>query len=170
MTECIFTLEHVTNGFILSTKSIKEVVTEDKIAQRIGEILNIAGLKQSKGACVFRVESCTQENDEIYNSPVKEGIMKAKKKFYNFNKPENGTLAFLIKDDNGESHFEFIDKDADEISTQIGVKVGEKDGVHILKLDVRKETRKLIAKFKPRVVEMTEDAIMEWYNRSNAPM
>lgn len=167
MTDTKLNIEHIKNGYILDSKDGREVVPEEKICQRIGELLGIPGLKQSAGRCIMHVQICTMEEDSMINVPIKDDVMKARKRYYDFFKPDDGTLAFLVKEPDGGAHFLFICKDADDISLQLGMKAGEKDGIHVLTLDARKETRKMIASFKPRVIDMTDDEIMAWYNRSN---
>lgn len=171
-----FTLERVENGYILKCKEEstglsqeakwrKEIVTDDKIDQRIGHLLHLDTMKKEVPLTFF-VEAIT-ENTYKFDDDVKpDELMKAKLQFYQYqlkNYREDQVLALKIPDSNT---IEIYGSNAEKLSINDSSYLIRVMGIHMMRFMDNKEGRKLLGTFRPQVtlLTVTEEKMLEWYN------
>lgn len=171
-----FTLERVENGYILKCKEEstglsqeakwrKEIVTDDKIDQRIGHLLHLDTMKKEVPLTFF-VEAIT-ENTYKFDDDVKpDELMKAKLQFYQYqlkNYREDQVLALKILDSNT---IEIYGSNAEKLSINDSSYLIRVMGIHMMRFMDNKEGRKLLGTFRPQVtlLTVTEEKMLEWYN------
>ena len=171
-----FTLERVENGYILKCKEEstglsqeakwrKEIVTDDKIDQRIGHLLNLDTMKKEVPLNFF-IAAIT-ENTYKFDDDVKpDELMKAKLQFYQYqlkNYREDQVLALKIPDSNT---IEIYGSNAEKLSINDSSYLIRVMGIHMMRFMDNKEGRKLLGTFRPQVtlLTVTEEKMLEWYN------
>lgn len=170
-----FTLERVENGYILKCKEEstglsqeakwrKEIVTDDKIDQRIGHLLHLDTTKKEVPLTFF-VEAIT-ENTYKFDDDVKpDELMKAKLQFYQYqlkNYREDQVLALKIPDSNT---IEIYGSNAEKLSINDSSYLIRVMGIHMMRFMDNKEGRKLLGTFRPQVTLLTisEEKMLDWY-------
>ena len=159
----MFTLERVRNGYILTTKEEtgspkeavyrKEVVTEDKIHSRIGQLLHLDTMT-NEHPVVFHVEAVSQNAYQPVNNVMRDDMAEAKLAFIHFcsGNIHDGSVICLRLNDTAA-------KKDDYPIAYVG-------GIPALSFPNTKEGKKsLTALFpRPRLIETTNQQVSEWYN------
>ena len=170
-----FTLERVENGYILKCKEEstglsqeskwrKEIVTDDKIDQRIGHLLHLDTMKKEVPLTFF-VEAITENTYKIDDDVKPDELMKAKLQFYQYqlkNYREDQVLALKIPDSNT---IEIYGSNAEKLSINDSSHLIRVMGIHMMRFMDNKEGRKLLGTFRPQVtlLTVTEEKMLGWY-------
>ena len=171
----MFTLERVRNGYILTTKEEtgspkeavyrKEVVTEDKIHSRIGQLLHLDTMT-NEHPVVFHVEAVSQNAYQPVNNVMRDDMAEAKLAFIHFcsGNIHDGSVICLRFNDTDTigvygAEVETAAKKDDYPIAYVG-------GIPALSFPNTKEGKKsLTALFpRPRLIETTNQQVSEWYN------
>ena len=156
-----FTLERVENGYILTAKENtgslsqepkfrKEVVAEDKISSRVGQLLNLEAMTKER-PLLFHIEA------------VNEGTIKSK------NIPADTVLVLQLTDTHA---IEVCGDKAEKIAKENDISITRSGGIPILRLPDNKDGKKLLASFckRPQLLTTTEKEILQWYNEHQVVM
>lgn len=170
-----FTLERVDNGYILAAKEEtgsltqeaefrKEVVTEDKIHARIGQLLHPDALMKEHPV-VFRVEAISENTYKTDENIQVEGLMEAKLAFAHFKSkglPADTILALLIED---TKMIEVYGLEAERMAARNNIKVVRSSGIPMLRFPNSKDGQKHLASLGTRMTLMnvTQEQILQWY-------
>ena len=170
-----FTLERVDNGYILSYKetgdtikqnpSRKEVVTEENIQVRIGQLLRLDTLKKSL-PIVFHVEAISEcANKTGDGSTAYDNSIEVKLAFYNFKKRDiapNELLVLHIIDDDSVNIY---GPEADNFALNNGMKCARIGKVPVLQFNNSKEGKKIVSQGGRRInwIDATEESIKNWH-------
>ena len=150
----LFTLERVQNGYILTAKEDtgsltkeaefhKEVVTEDKINHRIGQLLHLDKMNNEQPV-VFYVEHVSEKTYKNENEKEEpDNLMEAKLTFVHFNIPKksDGVLVLNVISRSGKVPF--------------------------LRFPDNAESKRAIAGYcngRTNLMAITTDKIIKWYN------
>ena len=160
-----FTLERVENGYILTAKENtgsmsqepkfrKEVVAEDKISSRVGQLLNL--------------EAMTKTESDV---PA-DHVMEAKLAFVHIkskNIPADTVLVLQLTDTHA---IEVCGDKAEKIAKENDISITRSGGIPILRLPDNKDGKKLLASFckRPQLLTTTEKEILQWYNEHQVVM
>ena len=139
-----FILERVRNGYILTAKEEtgglkeaefrKEVVSEDKINARIGQMLHLAAMAKEHPV-VFHVEAVGESTYQMANERSSDELTEAKLAYVHINSKD-------IKDG---SIMSILNKDTDSIVVY-GIKTALAAGGHTLPLLSRQPSRRALAR------------------------
>ena len=157
-----FTLERVDNGYILSSKEEtgsltqeatfrKEVVAEDKIHSRIGQLLHPDALVKEHPV-VFRVEAVSENTYKSEEGVQVESLMEAKLAFAHFkskNIPPGTVLALLVED---TKSIEFYGLEAEKIAEMNNLKV------------IRSQKHLASLCTNMTVMNTSHEKILQWYS------
>lgn len=170
-----FTLERVDNGYILAAKEEtgslpqeaefrKEVVTEDKIHARIGQLIHPDALMKEHPV-VFRVEAISENTYKTEEIIQVEGLMEAKLAFAHFKSkglPADTILALLIED---TRMIEVYGLEAERLAARNNIKVVRSSGIPMLRFPNSKDGQKHLASLGTRMTLMnvTQEQILQWY-------
>lgn len=168
-----FTLERVDNGYILSYKetgdtikqntSHKEVITEDKISTRIGQLLKLDTMKKLM-PIVFHVEVVSESIYKESSDTSYENNIEVKLAFYNFKKRDiapNDLLVLHLADDDSVNIY---GPEAELFAKTINMKCARVGKVPVLQFNNSKEGKKIVSQSSRRVnwVEADEETIRKW--------
>lgn len=172
----LFTLEHVENGYILTAKEEsaglsqeatykKEVVAEDKINSRIGQLLHLDAMVKERPV-VFHVEAVNKGTYDMGEKVLPDDNMEAKLAYVHFKSKDTdseGIVVLLIKD---TQCLEVYGADAEKLAKQNNLKLLRAGGIPFLRFPNTKEGNKLFYSYCPklRLMEVTLAAIQEWYD------
>ena len=177
-----FTLERVDNGYILTAKEEtgsltqeaefrKEVVTEDKIHARIGQLIHPDALMKEHPV-VFRVEAISENTYKTEEIIQVEGLMEAKLTFAHFKSkglPADTILALLIED---TRMIEVYGLEAERLAARNNIKVVRSSGIPMLRFPNSKDGQKHLASLGTRMTLMnvTQEQIVQWYDSHQVEM
>ena len=180
-----FTLERVENGYILKCREEsssltqepqyrKEVVTEDKIDQRIGHLLRLDSMKKEI-PLMFYVEAVTENAYKPDEEGKMDDLLKAKLTFYLFKSKgyrDDKILALQVSD---SGTIEVYGGNAEKLSLANDLTLTKASGISLLRFPSTKDGRKLVGGFRPQVtlLEVSEKDVMDWYlahRLSNIPL
>lgn len=172
-----FTIERVENGYILTTKSessgitqepkyLKEIVTEDKIRNRIGELLHLDALKKEYPV-VFHVEAVSESAYKQEDTYGKDELIEAKLAYAHFHSRTNAEdcfTALLIEDDNV---IELYANDALSIAKANDLRIARIGGVAVLSFPNTKDGKKMLASCCPKanLIQAEKSTILSWYEQ-----
>ena len=162
-----FTLERVENGYILTAKENtgslsqepkfrKEVVAEDKISSRVGQLLNLEAMTKER-PLLFHVEAVNEGTYKTEGDVPADHVMEAK-------------LAFVhIKSKNIPADTVLVLQLTDTHSIEV---CGDKAEKPVLRLPDNKDGKKLLASFcnRPQLLTTTQKEILQWYNEHKVVM
>ena len=170
-----FTLEHVDNGYILSAKEEtgsltqeatfrREVVTEEKIHARIGQLFHPDALMKEHPV-VFRVEAISENTYKTEENIQVEGLMEAKLTFAHFKSkglPADTILALLIED---TKMIEVYGLEAERMAARNNIKVVRSSGIPMLRFPNTKDGQKHLASMGTRMtlINVSQEQILQWY-------
>lgn len=170
-----FTLEHVENGYILTAKENsvalsqeaeykKEVVADDKINARIGQLLHLDVMKKERPV-VFRIEAVNVNTYDMDESVRQDDMMEAKLAYSHFVSKDmgaEGVVVLLIEDSN---MLEVYGTDAERIAMTNSLKLLRAGGIPFLRFPNTKEGNKLFCSYCPkqRLMQASLKTIAEWY-------
>lgn len=169
-----FTLERVDNGYILTAKEEsgglaegnfrKEVVVDDKINARIGQLLRLDIMKKERPVA-FRVEAVGEGTYKKENEIPSDELMEAKLAFVHFNSKglDANTILSLLIDD--AQVIEIYGTEAEKIARSNDLPLSKIGGIPILRFPNNKDGKKALASYAPRttLMKITQKEVKEWY-------
>lgn len=173
----LFTLERVQNGYILTAKEDtgsltkeaefrKEVVTEDKINHRIGQLLHLDKMNNEQPV-VFYVEHVSEKTYKNENEKEEpDDLMEAKLTFVHFNIPKksDGVLVLNVTD---SKTLEIIGKEAEDVAKANNLVISRSGKVPFLRFPDDAESKRAIAGYcngRTNLMAITTEKIIKWYN------
>ncbi|MEL4865082.1 MULTISPECIES: hypothetical protein [Bacteroides] len=172
----LFTLERVENGYILTSKEEggsltkeaefrKEVVIEDKINARIGQLLHLDKMNKEQPV-VFYVEHVNENTYKSETEVEPDATMDAKLHFIHFNAPKknDGTLVLHIKDTN---QLEIYGAEAEAIAKANNLALLRSVKTPYLRFAASVEGKKALAAYcngRLSLMEVTTSQISKWYS------
>lgn len=171
-----FILERVENGFILTSKSAssptikKEIVAEDRISARIGELLAFGSLKKGCTQKYYfdtvSFDPKTSPNDPA-NYAITDELFAAKYCFYNFRRQDLKDGSILCINDKDTGDIEIFGTEAEKIFQKMDLTVVRKFGIPVIFFKNDKNGKMCLTKYAGRVtmVELTQKEILEWYHK-----
>lgn len=170
-----FTLERVHNGYILTAKEEtgslkdatyrKEVVAEDKINARIGQMLHLDAMVKEHPV-VFHVEAVGESTYQMVNDKQSsDELTEAKLAYVHINgrNIKNGSiLSLLIKD---TDTIEVYGIDAERAAKNNDIPLSRVNGVPLLSFPNTKDGKKLLSSCFGRTLltEISTEQLMTWY-------
>ena len=171
----MFTLERVRNGYILTTKEEtgspkeavyrKEVVTEDKIHSRIGQLLRLDTMT-NEHPVVFHVEAVSQNAYQPVNNVMRDDMAEAKLAFIHFSSGNIHDGSVICLRFNDTDTIEVYGAEVETAAKKDDYPIAYVGGIPALSFPNTKEGKKsLTALFpRPRLIETTNQQVSEWYN------
>lgn len=169
-----FTLERVHNGYILTAKEEtgglkeavyrKEVVIEDKINTRIGQMLHLDAMVKEHPV-VFHVEAVGETTYDIATEHTSNDIAEAKLAYVHINSKDikdGSVLALLITDSN---IIEVYGMEAERTAKVNNLPLVRMNGIPLLRFPNTKEGKKALANYFGRTLltEISCQKLSEWY-------
>jgi len=175
-----FTLEKVTNGYILTSKKetgslahdtefMKEIVTEDKINSRIGQLLHLDKMLPEKPR-VFYVEAVREGVYKNDPNTVPDASLDARREFAHFHSGKNSEgwcLALQITD---TGFIEVYGDQAVTIAESNNLPIKRKGTTPYLQFPDNKDGKKMLASYcsnQLRLLTVTSTQITKWYEEHN---
>lgn len=171
-----FTLERVHNGYILTAKEEtgglkeaayrKEVVMEDKINTRIGQMLHLDAMVKEHPV-VFHVEAVGETTYDIATEHASNDITEAKLAYVHINSKDikdGSVLALLITDTN---IIEVYGMEAERAAKVNNLPLVRMNGIPLLRFPNTKDGKKALANYFGRTLltEISCKKLSEWYER-----
>lgn len=171
-----FTLERVHNGYILTAKEEtgglkeaayrKEVVMEDKINTRIGQMLHLDAMEKEHPV-VFHVEAVGETTYDIATEHTSNDITEAKLAYVHINSKDikdGSVLALLITDTN---IIEVYGMEAERAAKVNNLPLVRMNGIPLLRFPNTKDGKKALANYFGRTLltEISCKKLSEWYER-----
>lgn len=171
-----FTLERVHNGYILTAKEEtgglkeaayrKEVVMEDKINTRIGQMLHLDAMVKEHPV-VFHVEAVGETTYDIATEHTSNDITEAKLAYVHINSKDikdGSVLALLITDTNV---IEVYGIEAERAAKVNNLPLVRMNGIPLLRFPNTKDGKKALANYFGRTLltEISCKKLSEWYER-----
>lgn len=171
-----FTLERVHNGYILTAKEEtgglkeaayrKEVVMEDKINTRIGQMLHLDAMVKEHPV-VFHVEAVGETTYDIATEHTSNDITEAKLAYVHINSKDikdGSVLALLITDTN---IIEVYGIEAERAAKVNNLPLVRMNGIPLLRFPNTKDGKKALANYFGRTLltEISCKKLSEWYER-----
>lgn len=175
-----FTLERVHNGYILTAREEnsglketayrKEVVLEDKINARIGQMLHLETMVKERPV-VFRVEAVSETTYQNVSEYPADNLTEAKLAYVHFNSKDikdGAALSLLIKD---TDFIEVYGLDAERAAKKNNLPLSRVNGIPLLCFPNTKEGKKALASYfaRTRLAEISIKQLTEWYAAHKVP-
>ena len=170
-----FTLERVYNGYILTAKEDtgglkdavyrKEVVAEDKINARIGQMLHLDAMVKEHPV-VFHVEAVGESTYQMVNDKQSsDELTEAKLAYVHINSrniKDGSTLSLLIKD---TDTIEVYGTDAERAAKSNNIPLSRVNGVPLLCFPNTKDGKKSLSSCLGRTLltKVSTEQLMTWY-------
>lgn len=169
-----FTLERVHNGYILTAKEEtgglkeavyrKEVVMEDKINTRIGQMLHLDAMVKEHPV-VFHIEAVGETTYDIATEHTSKDITEAKLAYVHINSKDikdGSILALLITDTN---IIEVYGMEAERTAKVNNLPLVRINGIPLLRFPNTKEGKKTLSNYFGRTLltEISCQKLSEWY-------
>ena len=170
-----FTLERVNNGYILTAKEEtgglkdvtyrKEVVAEDKINARIGQILHLDAMVKEHPV-VFHIEAVGESTYQVVSDrQTSDELTEAKLAYVHINSrniKDGSVLSLLIRD---SDTIEVYGVDAERAAKNNNIPLSRVNGVPLLSFPNTKEGKKSLSSCLGRTLltEVSIEQLMIWY-------
>lgn len=169
-----FTLERVHNGYILTAKEEtgglkeaayrKEVVMEDKINTRIGQMLHLDAMVKEHPV-VFHIEAVGETTYDISTEHTTSDLTEAKLAYVHINSKDikdGSVLALLVTDTNT---IEVYGIEAERAAKVNNLPLVRMNGIPLLRFPNTKEGKKALANYFGRTLltEISCKKLSEWY-------
>ena len=177
-----FTLERVENGYILTSKENtgslsqepkyrKEVVAEDKISSRVGQLLNLEAMTKER-PLLFHVEAVNEGTYKTDSTVPADHVMEAKLAFVHVkskNIPADTVLVLQLTDIHT---IELCGDKAEKIAKGNDISITRAGGIPLLRLPDNKDGMKLLASCckHPQLLTTTQKEILQWYEEHRVDM
>lgn len=170
-----FTLERVRNGYILTAKEEtgglkeaefrKEVVSEDKINARIGQMLHLDAMVKERSV-VFHVEAVGESTYQMANERSSDELTEAKLAYVHINSKDikdGSILSLLIKDTDSIEVYGF---EAERAAKSNNIPLSRVNGVPVLSFPNTKDGKKALATCVGRTLltEVSIQQLTDWYH------
>ncbi len=170
-----FTLERVRNGYILTAKEEtgglkeaefrKEVVSEDKINARIGQMLHLDAMVKERSV-VFHVEAVGESTYQMANERSSDELTEAKLAYVHINSKDikdGSILSLLIKDTDSIEVYGF---EAERAAKSKNIPLSRVNGVPVLSFPNTKDGKKALATCVGRTLltEVSIQQLTDWYH------
>lgn len=170
-----FTLERVRNGYILTAKEEtgglkeaefrKEVVSEDKINARIGQMLHLDAMVKERSV-VFHVEAVGESTYQMANERSSDELTEAKLAYVHINSKDikdGSILSLLIKDTGSIEVYGF---EAERAAKSNNIPLSRVNGVPVLSFPNTKDGKKALATCVGRTLltEVSIQQLTDWYH------
>lgn len=171
-----FTLERVDNGYILTAKEEtgglteaaykKEVVVDDKINSRVGQLLRLDTMVKEHPVA-FRVEAVGEGTYKRAHDMPQDELMEAKIAFVHFHSKglENNTVLSLLIED--MQVIEIYGVEAERIAKNNDLALTRIGGIPILRFPNNKDGKKALASYAPKttLMKVNQKEVREWYEK-----
>jgi len=170
-----FTVEHVNNGYVLTARDEnteegkadtyhKEVVMEDKINARIGQLFHFDAFT-NEYPISFRVEAISKNTYQMDCTTPPDELIKAKLTFVHFHSKDlvgDTILALLIED---TQTIEIYGSDAEKAARNNNAQIVRVGGIPMLRFANTKDGKKLLASYCARttVMSVKHEQVLKWY-------
>lgn len=176
-----FILERVRNGYILTAKEEtgglkeaefrKEVVSEDKINARIGQMLHLDAMVKERPV-VFHVEAVGESTYQKANERSSDELTEAKLAYVHINSKDikdGSILSLLIKDTDSIEVYGF---EAERAAKSNNIPLFRVNGVPVLSFPNTKDGKKALATCVGRTLltEVSIQQLTDWYHSHNVLM
>ena len=177
-----FTLERVENGYILTSKENtgslsqepkyrKEVVAEDKISSRVGQLLNLEAMTKER-PLLFHVEAVNEGTYKTDSTVPADHVMEAKLAFVHVkskNIPADTVLVLQLTDIHT---IEVCGDKAEKIAKGNDISIIRAGGIPLLRFPDNKDGMKLLASCckHPQLLTTTQKEILQWYEEHRVDM
>ena len=152
-----FTLERVENGYILTAKENtgslsqepkfrKEVVAEDKISSRVGQLLNLEAMTKER-PLLFHVEAVNEGTYKTESDVPADHVMEAKLAFVHIkskNIPADTVLVLQLTDTHS---IEVCGDKAEKLAKDNGISITRTGGIPVLRLQTTRTVRSCLPLF-----------------------
>ena len=170
-----FILERVRNGYILTAKEEtgglkeaefrKEVVSEDKINARIGQMLHLDAMVKERPV-VFHVEAVGGSTYQMANERSSDELTEAKLAYVHINSKDikdGSILSLLIKDTDSIEVYGF---EAERAAKSNNIPLFRVNGVPVLSFPNTKDGKKALATCVGRTLltEISIQQLTDWYH------
>lgn len=170
-----FILERVRNGYILTAKEEtgglkeaefrKEVVSEDKINARIGQMLHLDAMVKERSV-VFHVEAVGESTYQMANERSSDELTEAKLAYVHINSKDikdGSILSLLIKDTDSIEVYGF---EAERAAKSNNIPLFRVNGVPVLSFPNTKDGKKALATCVGRTLltEVSIQQLTDWYH------
>lgn len=170
-----FILERVRNGYILTAKEEtgglkeaefrKEVVSEDKINARIGQMLHLDAMVKERPV-VFHVEAVGESTYKMANERSSDELTEAKLAYVHINSKDikdGSILSLLIKDTDS---IEVYGIEAERAAKSNNIPLFRVNGVPVLSFPNTKDGKKALATCVGRTLltEISIQQLTDWYH------
>lgn len=170
-----FILERVRNGYILTAKEEtgglkeaefrKEVVSEDKINARIGQMLHLDAMVKERPV-VFHVEAVDESTYQMANERSSDELTEAKLAYVHINSKDikdGSILSLLIKDTDSIEVYGF---EAERAAKSNNIPLFRVNGVPVLSFPNTKDGKKALATCVGRTLltEISIQQLTDWYH------
>lgn len=170
-----FILERVRNGYILTAKEEtgglkeaefrKEVVSEDKINARIGQMLHLDAMVKERPV-VFHVEAVGESTCQMANERSSDELTEAKLAYVHINSKDikdGSILSLLIKDTDSIEVYGF---EAERVAKSNNIPLFRVNGVPVLSFPNTKDGKKALATCVGRTLltEISIQQLTDWYH------
>lgn len=170
-----FILERVRNGYILTAKEEtgglkeaefrKEVVSEDKINARIGQMLHLDAMVKERSV-VFHVEAVGESTYQMANERSSDELTEAKLAYVHINSKDikdGSILSLLIKDTDSIEVYGF---EAERAAKSNNIPLFRVNGVPVLSFPNTKDGKKALATCVGRTLltEISLQQLTDWYH------
>lgn len=170
-----FILERVRNGYILTAKEEtgglkeaefrKEVVSEDKINARIGQMLHLDAMVKERPV-VFHVETVGESTYQMANERSSDELTEAKLAYVHINSKDikdGSILSLLIKDTDSIEVYGF---EAERAAKSNNIPLFRVNGVPVLSFPNTKDGKKALATCVGRTLltEVSIQQLTDWYH------
>ena len=170
-----FILERVRNGYILTAKEEtgglkeaefrKEVVSEDKINARIGQMLHLDAMVKERSV-VFHVEAVGESTYQMANERSSDELTEAKLAYVHINSKDikdGSILSLLIKDTDS---IEVYGIEAERAAKSNNIPLFRVNGVPVLSFPNTKDGKKALATCVGRTLltEVSIQQLTDWYH------
>ena len=170
-----FTLERVENGYILTAKENtcslsqepkyrKEVVADDKICSRVGQLLNLEAMNKER-PLLFHVEAVNEGTYKTDATVPSDNAAEAKLAFVHMkskNIPADSVLVLQLTD----THMiEVCAEKAEKIAKDNHISISRSGGIPVLSFPDSKDGMKMLASCckRPQLLSTTQKDILQWY-------
>ena len=177
-----FTLERVENGYILTAKENtgglsqepkyrKEVVSEDKISSRVGQLLNLEAMAKER-PLLFHVEAVNEGTYKPDSNGSIKRVMEAKLAFVHIKSKNIPTDRVLVLQLTDTHTIEVCGDKADKIAKDNDISITRVGGIPVLRLPDNKDGMKLLASCckHPQLLTTTQKEILQWYDEHRVIM
>lgn len=177
-----FTLERVENGYILTAKENtgsmtqepkykKEVVVEDKISSRVGQLLNLEAMTKER-PLLFHVEAVNEGTYKTDSDTPADRVMEAKLAFVHIKSKDIPSDSVLVLQLTDIHTLEIYGDRAAKVAKENNIGITRVGGIPMLRFPDTKDGMKLLASYckRTQVFTYTQKEVLQWYDEHQVTM